>query len=152
MSASECIQLLRHHHQQQQQQQQQHQSLNLEGRWGTTDDFATSFLHFHLFSTALWNLANSRPDHSLIRLPTSSSVCLVFLLLSLCLTRWFWPDLINRRHDQTTAVCVSLRWSGGLRWILARTSSLEHGLCKKCVVSCGSTSFPWLVFFFGALL
>ena len=26
-----------HHH---------HQSLNREGRWGTTDDFATSFLHF----------------------------------------------------------------------------------------------------------
>ena len=23
-----------------------HQSLNREGRWGTTDDFATSFLHF----------------------------------------------------------------------------------------------------------
>ena len=27
-----------------------------------------------------------------------------------------------------------------------------HGLCMRCVVSCGSTSFPWLVFFFGALL
>ena len=36
-----------------------HQSLNHEGRWGTTDDFATSFLHFPLFSTALWDLANS---------------------------------------------------------------------------------------------
>ena len=29
-----------------------HSSLNREGRWGTTDDFATSFLHFFLFSTA----------------------------------------------------------------------------------------------------
>ena len=28
---------IHHHH---------HQSLNREGRWGTTDDFATSFLHF----------------------------------------------------------------------------------------------------------
>ena len=38
-------------------------------------------------------------------------------------------------------------------WILAQTSSLvKHGLCMKCVGSCGSTSFPWLVFFFGALL
>ena len=27
-----------------------------------------------------------------------------------------------------------------------------YGLCMRCVVSCGSTSFPWLVFFFGALL
>ena len=30
-----------------------HQSLNREGRWGATDGFATSFLHFSLFSTAL---------------------------------------------------------------------------------------------------
>ena len=33
-----------HHH---------HQSLYREGRWSTTDDFASSFLHFSLFSTAL---------------------------------------------------------------------------------------------------
>ena len=43
-----------------------HQSLNSEGRWGTTDDFATNFLHFSLFSTALWDLPNSRPVHSLM--------------------------------------------------------------------------------------
>ena len=43
-----------HHH---------HQSLNREGRWGTTDDFATISLHFSLFSTALWDLPNSRPVH-----------------------------------------------------------------------------------------
>ncbi|WP_419616869.1 hypothetical protein, partial [Thiolapillus sp.] len=36
-------------------------SLNGEGRWGTTGDFPTSFLHFSLFSTAHWDLANSRP-------------------------------------------------------------------------------------------
>ena len=41
-------------------------------------------------------------------LPTSSSVCLVFLPLSLCLARWFWPDLINWRHVCTTAVFGSL--------------------------------------------
>ena len=47
-----------HHH---------HLSLNREGRWSTTDDFVTSFLHFFpLFSTALWDLANSRPVHSLM--------------------------------------------------------------------------------------
>ena len=34
--------------------------------WGTTDDFATSFLHFSLFFTALWDLPNSRPVHSLM--------------------------------------------------------------------------------------
>ena len=45
-------------------------------------------------------------------LPTSSSVCLVFFALSLCLARWFWPDLMNGKHDHTTALCVSLRSSG----------------------------------------
>ena len=47
-------------------------------------------------------------------LPTSSSVCLVFFPLSLCLARWFWPDLMSGKHDHTSAVCVSLRSSGGL--------------------------------------
>ena len=46
---------------------------------------------------------------------TSSSVCLVFFPLSLCLARWFWPDLMNGRHVHTTAVCIFLWWSGGLR-------------------------------------
>ena len=60
---------------QQQQQQQKppkllfnhhHLFLNCEGRWGTTDDFTTNFLHFPLFSTALWDSAISRPVHSLM--------------------------------------------------------------------------------------
>ena len=41
------------------------------------------------------------------------SVCLVFPL-SLCLARWFWPHLMNGRCDNTTSVCISLQWSGGL--------------------------------------
>ena len=36
-----------HHH---------HLTLNHEGRWGSTDDFTTRFLHFSLFSTALLGL------------------------------------------------------------------------------------------------
>ena len=53
-----------------------HLSLNREGRWGTTDDFATSYLHFSLFSTGTWRtLGLSIPWCCL---PTSSSVCLVF--------------------------------------------------------------------------
>ena len=43
-----------------------HLSLNREGRWGTTDDFTISFLHFSLFFTALWGLASFRTVHSLI--------------------------------------------------------------------------------------
>ena len=50
-----------------------HLSLNCEGCWGSTDDFATSFLHFSLFSTALWDLLNSRPVHSLMLSSLSSS-------------------------------------------------------------------------------
>ena len=43
-----------HHH---------YQSINRKGRWGTTDDFTVSFLHFSLFSTAFWDLPNFRPVH-----------------------------------------------------------------------------------------
>ena len=81
----------------------------------------TSFLNFSLFSTALLDLANSRP------VPSSSSVYLVFFPLSLCLARWFWPDLMDGRHDHATAVCVSLRWSGGLRVVRLPVGSW-HGL------------------------
>ena len=60
-------------------------------------------------------------------LPTSSSVCLVFFPHSLCLVRWFWPDLMNGKHDHTTAVCVSLRSPGGLRVVQLPAGSW-HGL------------------------
>ena len=56
-----------------------HLSLNSEGRWGTTDDFAMSLLHFSLFSTALWDLPNSRPVHSLM-LSSHLFFCLPCLL------------------------------------------------------------------------
>ena len=53
--------------------------LNREGRWGTTDDFAINFLHLSPFSTALWDLANSRPVHSLM-LSSHLFLCLLCLL------------------------------------------------------------------------
>ena len=53
--------------------------LEREGRWDTTDDFATSFLHFSLSSTAFWDLANSRPVHSLM-LSSHLFLCLSCLL------------------------------------------------------------------------
>ena len=40
--------------------------LTFEGRWGTTDEFATIPFHLVLFSAALVELANSIPVHSLI--------------------------------------------------------------------------------------
>ena len=111
-----------HHH---------HLSFNREGWWGTTDDFATSFLHFSLFSTALWDLANSRPVHFLM---LSSYLFLFqpFLLPPFIayFARWFWPDLMNGRHAHTTAICVSLRWSGGLRVVRLPARSC-HGFPRK---------------------
>ena len=62
-----------------------HLSLNREGRWGTTDDFATSFLHVSLFSTALWDLANSRPVNPLM-LSSHLFLCLPCLLLPFTVT------------------------------------------------------------------
>ena len=47
--------------------------------------------------------------------PFPDALCLsalYFVPLLLCLARWVWPDLMNGRHDHTTAVCVSLRSSG----------------------------------------
>ena len=106
-----------------------HQSLNREGRWGTTDDFATSFLHFScslLPSGTYWTPGLSI---SWCCLPTSSSVCLVFFPLSLCLARWFWPDLMNGKHDHTAAVCISLRSSGGLRVVQLPAGSWHRLPC-----------------------
>ena len=105
-----------------------HLSLNLEGRWGTADDFATSFFHFSLFSTALWDLVNSRPVHSLM-LSSHLFLCLPCLLppFTVPCKRWFWPDLMKGRHAYTTAVCVSLRWSEGLRVVRLPVGSW-HGL------------------------
>ena len=79
-----------HHH---------HLSLNREGHRGTTDDFTTSFLHFSLFSTALSAWRTPGLSIPWCSLPTSSSVCLVFFPLSLCLARWFWPNLINGKQS-----------------------------------------------------
>ena len=47
-----------------------------------------------MFSTALWDLPNSRPVHSLMLSSQLFFVCLVFFPLSLCLAIWFWPGLI----------------------------------------------------------
>ena len=124
--------------------------LNSGGRWGTTDDFTTSYLHFSLFSNALLDLANSRPVPSLMLSSQhlfSFSVCFVFFPVSLCLARWFWSDLMNGRDVHTTSVCVSLRWSGGLRVVRLPVGSWhrlprwQHGLCMRCIVSCGSIAF-----------
>ena len=136
-----------------------HLSPNREGGWGTTDDFTTSFLHFFSVLRCPLGLDELQacpfPDVVFPPFPLSA---LSSSPLSLCLARWLSPDLMNGRHVHTTAACVFLRWSEGLRVVRLPAGSWHglpcwwHGLCRRCVVSCGSTSFPWLVFFFEALL
>ena len=104
-------------------------------------------LHLHLLGVAETPQMTSQPTFSIFLcsplpsgicrtpglsiprccLPTSSSVCVVFFPLSLCLARWFWPDLMNGKHDHTTAVCVCLRSSGDLHVVQLPAGSW-HGL------------------------
>ena len=80
MLLSVCmIQIFTHPHPDHHHHHHHHLFLNREGRWDTTDDFATSFLYFPLFSTALWDLPNSRPVHSLM-LSSHLFLCLPCLL------------------------------------------------------------------------
>ena len=98
-----------------------HLSLNREGRLGTTYDFATSC------TTAIWDMVNSRPVHSLM-LSSHLFFCLPCLLPAFTVPyKMVLADLMNGIHDQTTAVCVSLRSSGGLR-VVRLPAGCWHGL------------------------
>ena len=120
-----------------------HLSLDREGHWSTTDDFATSFLDFSLFSTPHWDLPNSRPVH--------------FLMLSshlfLCLPCLFSPftvfcKVVLARPDEreTCPHHCSLRLFIMVRrsscgpiacWILPRSSKiLECTAIKHTLLKC----------------
>ena len=118
-----------------------HQSCNCEGCWGTTDDFATSFLHFSQFSTALWDLTNSRPVHSLMLsshlflylpcpLPPFTVPCKMVLARP---DKWeTWPYHCSLRlfTMATGSSCGPITC-----WILARTSSLvTWSLYEMCSI------------------
>ena len=97
---------------------------------GAQHDFATSFLHFSLFSTALWDLANSWPVHSLMPL------CHLLLCLPCLLSPFTVPcKMVLARPDErkTCSYHCSLRIFTVVKrsscgpiacWISARTSSL----------------------------
>ena len=123
---------MRHHH--------HHQSLNHEGCLGTTDDFATNFLHFFLFSTALWDLPNSTPVNSLMS--SHLFFCLPCLLPTFTVPwkmvlarpdKWkTWPYHCSF-HLFTTirkSLCGPIAY-----WILTRTSSLvTWSLYEICTI------------------
>ena len=111
--------IISHHH---------HLFLNCECRWGTTDNFATNFPYFSLFSTAFWDLPNSRPVHSLT-LSSHLFLCLPCLLLPFTVPckmvlarpdeRETWPYHYNLR-----LFTIVRRFACGpiACWILARSS------------------------------
>ena len=121
-----------HHH---------HLSHYHQGRWGTTDDFATNFLNFPLFSTALWDLPNSRPVHSLM-LSSHHFLCLPCLLPRFtvpCMMvlarpdeRETWPYhcslclfIIVRRSSCGQIACWILAWTSLLvTWSLYEMCSI----------------------------
>ena len=84
----------------------------------TSQPVSSIFLYFPLPSRTWWT--SGCPFHDVVFPPLllsalSSSPFHCALqdgfgqTFSLCLARWFWPDLMNGGHVHTTAVCVSLR-------------------------------------------
>ena len=134
-----------------------HQFLNRWSRWGTTDDFTTSFLHFSLFSSVLWDLANSRPVHSLM-LSSYLFFCLPRLLNHFtvaCKMVWARPDDWDMSIQLQFASPYDAKvfvWSDCLLDLGTDFLTGNVVFCMRCVVSCRSTLFPCLLFFFAAFL
>ena len=120
--------LSNHHH--------HHQSLNREGRCGITDDFATSLLHFSLFSTSLWDLPNSRPVHFLM-LSSNLFLCPPCLLPPFTVPckmvlarpdqRETWQYRCSLRHGAIHIKVISFWFSTGVTCLpLSSSSSSSH--------------------------
>ena len=131
--AARCFNHYHHHH--------HHQSINREGRWGTRDDFTTSFLHCSLFSTALLDLPNSKPVYSLMLSPH------LFLCLPCLLPPFTVPcKMVLARPDERESwpyhcslrfLTIVRRFSCGPTgcWILTRTYSLvTWSLYEMCSI------------------
>ena len=104
--------------------------ITLEGRRGTTDEFATTPFHLDLFSAALVELAKSIPVHSLI-LSSHLFFCLPLFLFPFTVPCRIvfakpedletWPNYLSFRF--LTRVRSS-SYSPMAAWIFLRTSSL----------------------------
>ena len=101
--------------------------ITLEGRRGTTDEFATIPFHLDLFSAALVELAKSIPVHSLI-LSSHLFFCLPLFLFP------FTRDLANVNAWKTMFDPYNA--------LLTRTLSTTLRLrATKCYYTCGHTIF-----------
>ena len=136
-----------------------HLSLKRGGSLGHHSLLHNQFPPFSPSSTALWDLANSRPVHCLVL-----SSHLFFFCLPCLLPLFTVPcKMVLARPDEreTCPYHFSLLLFTMVRrflygptacWILAQTSSSVTWSLYEIVLSCGNTSFQWLVFFFGAQL
>ena len=104
--------------------------ITLEGRRGTTDEFATIPFHLDLFSAALVELAKSIPVHSLI-LSSHLFFCLPLFLFPFtvpCRIVFAKPeDLETWPHHLSFCFLTRVRsssYSPMAAWIFLRTSSL----------------------------
>ena len=129
-----------HHH---------HLSLNCKGHWGTTDDFTTSFLHFSLFSTA--PCPDVFPPLPLSASSSSPFHCVLHLQDGFGQTCWTGDMTIPLQFESLYDGQEVFLWSNCLL-DLGTDFLIGNMVLVRCVVSCSSTSFPWLVVFFGALL
>ena len=111
-----------------------HLSLNRGGRWGTTDDLTTSFLHFSLFSAALWVWRTAGLSIPWYCLPTFFSVYLVYFFLSLCPARWFCQTW------RTGDMSIPLQFA-------SRCDVQEVFVCSDCLLDLGTEVFVGNVVF-----
>ena len=129
----------------------------LTARAEITNDFTTSILHFSLFSTVLWDLANSRPVHSLMS--SEHFFCLPCLLPPFSVP----CKMVLPRPDErkTCSYHCSLRLFSKVRrfscgviacWILARTSSLTtRSLYKVRIILRWHLISPYFCGFYSSL-
>ena len=124
------------------------QLLNLEGRRGTTDDFATMPFHPSLSSAALSESLNPIPIHSLM-LSSHPFFCLPLLLAPFTFPSELsspCPRILRCGHT----ISVSLPWLGDHHELQLQSGFCcepprsSHGLCRTCSEVSYSISSQWL--------
>ena len=128
-------------------------SITLEGRSGTTDEFATIPFHLVLFSAVLVELAKSIPVHTLI-LSSHLFFCLPLFLFPFTVPCRIvfarpegletWPNHLSFRF--LTRVRSS-SYSPMAVWIFLRTSSLVTWSLYECSIAYGNISSQKPAFF-----
>ena len=125
--------------------------ITLEGRRGTTYDFATTPFHLILFSDALVELAKSIPVHSLI-LSSHLFFCLpLFPFTVPCRIVFAKPEDLETWPNHLSFCFLTRVWSSSqtpmAAWIFLRTSSLVTWSLYEMSIASGSISSKKTAFF-----